>query len=643
MLTTALLASTASLTGCDLLSTDPSGDGKQNPSGGGHQNPGPGTERQAPGLADMVRKGDLPPLAERLPKNPLVVTPVERTGTYGGTLNAVIQSPQDGWMNATAGYDQILRWDPTFTKTFPDIAESYDIDESGKEHRFHLREGMRWSDGHPFTADDLLFAYNDVLLNEELYPAAPAYLAPTGAPAKIRKIDNHTVAFTFDLPNGIFPMWLASSEGLSLVTLPRHYLSRFHPKFNADAEDSARQQGFSQWSQLLLAKTDRWGNPDLPTLSAWKPAAASTSRIVLERNPYYWKVDTDGNQLPYIDRIAYHLMSDPQVILLKVSNGEIDFDMWRVGTPAFKPVLASKREQGRFHFFDCNWSFNNNMNIAFNLCHKDPALRAVFQNKDFRVGMSYAIDRKEIITGVLQRQGRPWQAAPRPESVFYDEEFATQYTEHDLAKANEHLDRAGLGQRDGNGFRLRPDGRRLFFSVMVPSTNGDPTFAPTMDLVRGYWRAVGVDVNIQSLDITLYTSRTNGNDFDAQVYQGDGGLNAMLIPQWYLPTGAGSRFAVPWGEWYESRGRAGERPPARVREQLALYDEAQQTVDLKEQKRLFMEVLRISKEQFYAIGTSLAPRTFGVATDRLHNVPKNIVRLYPNPGATNLPQFFIED
>jgi ABC-type transport system substrate-binding protein len=248
----------------------------------------------------------------------------------------------------------------------------------------------------------------------------------------------------------------------------------------------------SDWSQLFLAQHDPWTNPALPRLHAWLPTNTfdQDNRLVLERNPYYFKVDPDGSQLPYIDSVVYAVVGDPQVMILKATNGEIDMQDRNINDLENKPVLAREREKGDYRLSEEVPTNSNTLVISLNLPHRDPVRREIFQNRDFRVGLSYAIDRQEIINAAYQRQGEPYQAAPRPDSPYYDEELAKQYTEFDLARADEHLDRAGYRERDDDGFRRGPDGERISFTVDVrPEVKVQVS---GLDMIRATWRQVGI-------------------------------------------------------------------------------------------------------------------------------------------------------
>lgn len=638
-----------SISGCDLLSTDPSGDSGE---GGDEKRTHSAKSKEAPALAKQVRAGKLPPLKERLPGNPLVVPVQDRLGSYGGTWNNFVANPPIG-AGRECGYDPLVRWSPDWKKIIPNLAESWDIDGDGREYTFHLRKGVKWSDGRPFGADDLVFAYNDVLMNEKLFAVPPTQFVTEGKPGTLEKVDDHTVRFAFKAPNGLLLPFLASAGSHVLIICQKHYYSKFHPKYNNKVDQLTKKAGLNSWTDLFAAKggtsvnnTDFW-RPPVPNLFAWRTARVGRqgSRKVLERNPYYWKVDSQGRQLPYLDAVTYTAVTNLETVLLQATDGRYELlpptFTGGVCTVDNKPVLARNRRKGHYHFIDGLASSMNRMIIALNLTHKDPQLREVFQNRDFRIGLSYAINRPEIIESVYQRQGEPWQAAPRKESDVYVEELAKQYTSHSMAKANQHLDKAGYDRRDGAGFRLRPDGKRIAFQVDVITQ--EPTEINALELVKRYWKAVGVDIGSKTMDRDLFYTRKDGNTPDASVWTGDGGLrDGMIDPRWYFPANHESNFAIPWALWYNSEGRDGEKPPQAAREQMALYDRVKETVDPDERRKLFKQILRIATDQFWVMGVTLPTGTFGIVRNDFHNVPKSMIASwrYLTPSPTRPEQYF---
>src|SRR5690606_17003450 len=364
-----------------------------------------------------------------------------------------------------------VRWKPdtinfSIEELEPNLAESIDIEDDGATYIFHLREGIKWSDGEEFNADDIMFWYNDYLLNEELSPAVPGWLTVDGEPVVVEKVDDYTVKFSFAGPNGLFLIRLATPTGRIVTGLPEHFMKKWHKDYWPEVEQEAIDADLTSWTDLFLQKQNAQVTPELPVLGAWiqeNGASENAQQVTARRNPYYFKVDTEGNQLPYMDEVVYRVVQDPEVMILNALNGEVDF--LNVGVPSSrdKPLFFDGQEAGGFRIIDLIPAIMNQLIVALNLTHTDETKREIFANKDFRIGLSHAINRQEIIDAVYVSQGEPWQAAPRPESEdFYHEQLAKQYTEYDVDLANAYLDKV-LPDQHNDGYRLGPDCERFFF------------------------------------------------------------------------------------------------------------------------------------------------------------------------------------
>ncbi|PZF85597.1 ABC transporter substrate-binding protein [Jiangella anatolica] len=606
--------------------------------------------KEAPQLADLVEQGQLPPVEERLPAEPLVVEPNDRIGQYGGIWQSAFNGPGDQTGIALSTmYEGLVRWVPDWTgapgdeEIIANVASSYEVDADGTEYTFHLREGMKWSDGEPFTADDIAFGYQDIVLNAEL-PAKMAIdknaYSSGGVPATLRVDDPLTVTFVFEQPNGLFLPALA--EAVTLI-VPKHYLQQFHAAHNPDVAALVAAEGQDSWVSLFALKVDPTMNADIPVIFPWKtktPVGAGT-RVELERNPYYWKVDPGGSQLPYLDGVSFQVIEDNEVMLAGALQGDFDMHWRNFNTPTNKPLLADAREDAGFDFFELTPSQANRMSIMLNLTHQNPVLREVFANKDFRIGLSHAIDRQQLIDTVFQRQGTPSQVAPREESPFYDEEMTTQYTEYDVDLANQHLDAAGFSQRDDAGLRLGPDGQPIRFLV---SHAGVTNEADVLDLISGYWAEVGIDMRPEGIERTLLEERRKANQHDAIAWPAGGGVDVIVNPHWYLPASNRSDYAQLWAQWFTSGGAEGEAPPAEVQQQYELYRELQQTPAADQQEQLMKEILRLAAEQFFHIGTVAAGPGYGIVKNSFHNVPAAVTDSFraKSPALTNPEQYFTQ-
>ncbi|MDB6178210.1 ABC transporter substrate-binding protein [Paracoccus sp. Z330] len=585
---------------------------------------------EAPELTEKVAAGELPPVDERLPSDPLVMDLVEAPGEYGGTLRRAILGGGDQHnLVRTIGSDNMVRWSPDWSEVRPNIAKSWDVSEDASTFTFHLREGMKWSDGAPFTADDIMFWYEDVFTNPDLTPNKDSTFVGPAGPVKLRKIDDYTVAFDFGAPNGLFLQALAYGFGYHPTAYPKHYLSQFHKDHNANVDDLvASEPAAGDWVQLFNLKAGPmdtplfWQNPDRPTLHAWHltNAYGATDRVVAERNPYYYKVDSEGQQLPYIDRITYDQVEDVETILLKSFNGEIDYMLRHIGRPANKAALTDNMERGQYRFYDVGDLPANIMILMMNLNHKDPVKHEIINNKDFRIGVSHAMNRQEIIDLLYFGAGTPAQTAPREGTELYKDWYAKQFTEYDLDLANEYLDKV-LPEKDDEGFRLGPDGERFSLIFLVADVFG-LQYPDAMELIASYARDVGLDFQIRATDRSRLIELHTSNDFDAYLWNCSGGqADAYTSPICYVPTISNSvSWAREWAAWGVDPA-TGEEPPQAVKHIFDTYKQVRAAAVPEEQKELMQKVLDMAAEQFFTIGLVQNDPVFGIARNNLRNVP----------------------
>ncbi len=593
--------------------------------------------KEAPMLAEQVKAGKLPPVEQRLPAEPRVIEPIERIGKYGGDMRLGTTGMADGaWFTRNITYENLVHWNVEWTDVIPNVCKSWEVEDGGKTFIFNLRKGMKWSDGEPFTADDVTFWYEEAS-NKELNPTFSKTWSTAGDPVVVTKIDDYTVKFAYTKPYGLFLQRLACPGG-NLYS-PRHYRKKFFPAY-ADKDFLAtkvKEAGVSNWFEAYGNWMDHRVFPEQPVIWGWVYTSklADVTTFICPRNPYYWKVDPEGNQLPYIDRQVYAVAGDTQSIVMMAMAGEISFQDRHIASAANKPVFLENAQKADIRFVNTVGSSMNSCTIALNLTDNDPVLRELFQMKDFRIALSHAINRQEIIDIVHLGLNEPWQWAPRPGTPFYDEEMAKQYTEYDPAKANEILDKI-LPKRDSEGYRLRQDGQPLGIVIETSGARDD------IEMVTEYWNAVGIRTTNKPMDRALFYTRKDANEHSCAVWGGDGGVDVILEPRWYFPYSTESLYAERWVQWYQSNGQAGEEPPAPTKKQMELYDELLVTPDTQKQIELMKEILKIAKEQFYGIGISLPAPGYAVVKNKFRNVPEEYWSswLYPNPGPMNPCQFF---
>lgn len=632
--------SSVAMAGCSFFGTEPASD-KESPAG-------VGDGLEAPALAAQVEAGTLPPLEERLPDEPLVVEPVDEIGTYGGQWRTFALGPDDANAYNPIGYEGLVRWARDYTgatgfdEILPNLAE-FEVNDDGSSYTFRLRPGTRWSDGEPFTADDIMFWYEAVISNETLTPSVPDWLMSGGEPVAVVRVDDYTVRFDFAETKAFFLHDMATLDrGTTVVAYPRHYMSQFHPDHNENIDELVASSGQSDWAALFEDRAEWRTNVEVPRLAPWVITAPGNTgtQAVAERNPYYWKVDPDGKQLPYLDEVVYSLVENAEVALLRALDGQVDLEHRGISTAANRPIAAEGQEDGGYWLMDYHFDSMNIALIQLNLSHPDPVKREIFTNKEFRIGLSYAINRQEIIDLVYNGQGEPWQSSPFADTPFYNEQLATQYLDYNVDLANEHLDRAGYSERNGDGIRLGPDGKPI--AITLDTRADGSNWTDVGELLTDYWREVGIELRVNPVSNEYIYERRASNQHDALFGGGLGGRAALLVPWNYLPiSGEGAQYGVGWVNWRAGLP-GGVEPPAGVKEQYALWDELVATIDRDAQEELFRQILDIAAEEFFHIGIATAAPEFAVVSNSMRNLPPGMPSgyPYPNPAPYDPEQFF---
>lgn len=613
---------------------------------------------EAPELAERVAAGELPPVEERLPLNPRVVEPYETIGQYGGQMFDFYNGGRLAEFRQF-GYENLVRWSVDGSEVIPNIAEGWEVNEDGTTYTFFLREGMKWSDGELFTADDILFWWEQVETNTDIYPNGPyPYFVVGGEPATVTKIDDLTVEFKFSGPNGLFLQNLSASYGVRITQFAEHYLSQFSMELNPEGvAEMMAADGASEYGPWWIGRVGSYGHdaeyndPARPSLQPWIPTEPfqGKERFTFVRNPYYFKIDPACNQLPYIDERVFTLVTDPEVALLKTIDGEDSLSNDEISTPPNRAVFFDNLETGNYRFVDAISSNFQTMRMHMKFNHPDPVQAEIIQNKNFRIGLSHALDRQAIIDTVYIGQGIPFQDGPRPESPLYNEQLSTQYLEYNVDLANQHLDMV-LPEKDAEGFRLRPDGERFTFTVLA-NQGFRPEWIDILQFYERYWEEVGIETTIFPAADDIWRERKHEADIDAFVWVGENalGLQPMLDTNTFTP-----EFANGWRAWanetygmgYGDLGDAAPvAPPEALQRQYEIYNEVRQTVDPDAQIALFEELLQISADEFYSIGLSLPAGEYFVVSNALQNVPDTLMRgwLYPGPAPVNFETFFIDE
>ncbi len=579
---------------------------------------------EAPELAALVKAGKLPPVEQRLPAEPFVAewsVKDGKIGKYGGVLR-----------RAT--------WDPT--KTVPihvltslmlkklshpvglytNLAKSYKMRDEGRDWIIHLRKGLKWSDGHPYTVDDIMFWYEDVQLNPEVTPSITPQLMSGGEVIKFEKVDDYTLRIrakkTYLLEVNTSLHWWATRY-------PKHYLKQFHVRYigEAKANELAKKAGFASWDQMFLDKADSYerANTEKPSLEPWTLVQASPKNpVIFKRNPYYWAVDKAGNQLPYINEMRYNLTGNSEIVKLKALAGELDYAT--IQDIISYSIFKQTEKAGRIKVFRWASTAINALQVEFNLTHKDPVMRKIFLDKRFRFAVSHAINREMINELVWLGLAEPWQVAPYETSRFYNERLAHTALEYDPPKARKLLDEMGLDKKDADGYRLRPDGGKLEINFMA---GPEMSLSAIAGIVMENLKDIGLKANFRIIDFGLFEEKREGNDHSAALNMHSwgtldgsflaGGVNHLVAVKQL------SFWAPEWVNWYQTGGERGVKPVPDMIRAIEAFNKARSTLDPKEQEKWFKVVTDIAADNLWTIGTTKYPGHIKVINPRLRNVP----------------------
>lgn len=607
---------------------------------------GAGKYTEAPELADLVKQGKLPPVEKRLPDKPMVVEPLEKIGVYGGVWKMGTRgSGDEPFWRRMVGYEPLVRANVKLDGIVPNVAESWTGSPDGKSFTFKLRPGMKWSDGHPFTSEDIVFWYYDVISNKELYPNVPSWLVTNGKPVEVIAKGDYEVEFRFAYPNSLFLVGLTTSFSHGML-IPKHYLKQFLPKYTSAQELNklVAEHNVKSWPQLFMKMNDPYRNPELPTLNAWivEMGIGAGNQVTFKRNPYYWKVDTAGNQLPYIDRLVAQVVERTEVLNMMAVAGEFDFQ-YRHLLSTNRPLFEQNKARGDYRVLEWYSTSTNNLNISFNLNHKDPVMAKILGDKRFRYAMSYAIDRNEIINTVWDGMAEPRQPAAYKGTAYYDPAYEKNAIEFDPVKANQLLDQMGLTKRDSQGFRLRPDGKPLFITMEIQASRPDRVDAAEM--IKTYWQAVGINCAVKPLESNLFYLRVKQGEHDVALDTGmAGGIDLVIQASTHIANNSSRSYHAPLnGLYYETGGEQGIAPTGDLKKVQDLFQKFTVASDEKTQKEIMKEIMQINSDNLFVIGICTAPPSPAVAKNNFRNVDSWLHGLtIPSPGQLGPEQFFIE-
>jgi len=601
--------------------------------------------KEAPVLAALVKAGKLPPVDKRLPENPLVV-PGDEIGQYGGVWRRGFLGPSDFNGVNRVIYDVLARFGPDGATIEMKLAESVTPSADFKTWTVKLRKGMKWSDGSPFTTDDIMYWYKDVLQNKDLVPKMPSWMQnKDGSTVLVEKVDGLTVKWTYNEPNTNFLLELTTKDygdRLYPIFQPSKYLKQFHASYaKKEALDKmVADAKFKTWTELYANKQSPFENPERPGMAAWVASNRISDQIfILKRNPYYVGVDKAGNQLPYLDEVQIKFFADAQALNLAAIAGELDEQERHINLLNYPVLKENEQKLGKYRIFLWSSPGGFDAGVIFNQTYaKDPELGKLMANRDFRIAMSLAINRKQINESAFLGTGQPRQGVPKKGHPYYPgDEYAFKYTEQNLAEANRLLDSIGLNKKDAEGFRLFPSGKRVMIELSVVEV-----FGPYRDigtLVTKDFEKVGVKVNMQIRERSLHFQMRQANDLQAEMWNQDTAgfpFTGSTKYDFRRDLYGNLTYGPLWKQWYDTNGKEGVEPPADAKKIVELQDRAK-TVGPAEQIKIAQELFKLWVDNMFEIGTvGLTATDQGVAVvnAKMHNVPTNLTKDWPlrTPG-----------
>ncbi len=586
---------------------------------------------ETPLFAKAAAAGALPKVADRVPIEPAMV---DAAGTPGGEITILMASPKDTRMMVVYGYARLVCLTPELKFT-PDILKAIDI-EDGRVFTMTLRKGMKWSDGHPFTTEDFRYWFEDIASNKQLSPAGlPVNLLPGGEKPKFEVLDESTVRYSWSRPNPLFVPDIAGPDPLFIYS-PAHYLKQFHIKYadKAKLEAMVKKAHMRNWAALHYRHAEMYknDNPDLPTLEPWVLKTHPPSeRFVFERNPYYYRIDKSGNQLPYLDRVIM-MLADARIISAKTAAGESDLQARYL---SFDDYTFLREGEDRNHYNVRLWRTGPGSQFALypNLNVNDPVWRKLVRDVRFRRALSLAVNRHEINQVIYFGLAIEGQNTLLPQSPLYDPAYRHAWAQFDLAAANGLLDEIGLTQRGGDDVRLLSDGRPM---EMIVDYSGELPSAPDiLELIRDSWRHIGIRLFSKEAQLTLFRRRVFAGEALISLEKGiENGLASPASSPWeFAPTTQQQLEWPKWGQYYETKGQAGKPPDLPPAVALRdLYNKWLDTASEATQRDIWRQMLKIWADEVYSIGTVAGVLQPVVVTNRLQNVPKKGIYNW-DPGA----------
>ncbi len=499
---------------------------------------------------------------------------LDSIGEYGGNFTVGAVDTRLVTEDGMYSMDMPLQLCPSrdLQRAIPHMIKDYEVSPDFREITCHMRKGMKWSDGAPFTTEDVRYWWEDVILNEEITPVPAIQFRPGGKLMQVTILDDYTYKYTFEDPYPGFPMAvMAHRQGFGHNHfLPSHYLKQFHPKYNDKAGDLAKEKGFDFWYQLHGSEMDRQRGFDRPRMEDFIPTKDTPQMVFFERNPYYHAVDPEGNQLPYIDRMQSQRVADLSIMDAKVVGGSFDLAAYALRI-LFYATYADGAAASNAHMALWPSGMGSSCLYGFNMSYADEEWRTVFRDDRFRQALSLAINRDDINNVVYFGNATPTQFTVITDSRFYKPAYGEAYAAYDPDGANALLDELGLEWNAAHTHRTWPVSKT---DIVIPwdLVEQETPKGPITELVAEYWKAVGIDTQYKSVTRNLMSQRIQANEEPISCWHGDETTDVLFLrrAKFFAPiSGDESTWSQLWGQWYNTGGEQGEEPPQMIKD---LYD-----------------------------------------------------------------------
>lgn len=586
---------------------------------------------EAPMLQEMVKAGTLPAVEERLPvlDDIMIERVAEEIGQYGGDWRFPWLGKRDKWDISYMTDEALFRFSQDGEGVEPNVAKGYEVNDDSTEYIIHLREGMKWSDGEPFSADDVLFYWEHMLLKESFgkslygcYFSVNPENTEEKAQAEVTKIDDYTVKITHKYPHPLFLERVAIDNKWFFA--PAHFYKTILPEFIGEekALEKAKEYGFED-----LAAFGKWTGyyywvwPQRPTLRAWVATNdADDQKFIMERNPYYWKTDAEGNQLPYLDRLVYDKYESKDQFLLQALAGKVD--IFSFGMDKIE-VLKENETKGNYRILQWYGAGWGDSMIELNQTAKDLNVRALFQDIRFREALSICVDREELAAIATNGFSEPWQASVPKGLPNYIEGWSKKWTEYDVAKAEKLLDDIGMKWDADHKWRTHPDGSEFTLTFHIKG-DADTTIKGDKELLQKYYQAIGLKVNYKFVDAAYAQELKQGNDVEA-TFDNFGLVNVALRPDNVVPVRMKDVWDGQYGLWNTSKGEQGIKPEGDMALLLEYYYNLAASVTSADVKKWSDKIIGLHEKNIWLIGYLKPTPQMVVVNNDMRNVPDGVI------------------